>query len=595
MDANIKRDEGIDLMSLIQEKKEDIPMDTPNPVPNTSEPPKEKVVTDENLTPAQQMIRDRQKGIVVDNKKLAEGNDKSVRSTVDSDDRLNNYDETLKSMDDLIVKQSYVVMKNTKHSSQEEAQMMTAMAMDELSSMDLAELQKLSDEHPEGAKLRSKYFDLAPKSQRERKNSPDKEVIEKAEEVGIIKKEPSKEAVAEKPTTLAVDQPDTIDNGPDEEEEVSPSKERETLVRVLIDKTNLGIPPIFDEVEKDKILTADQVDIVEVETVELKSTTFKKPKKSFLESVSGYESHGVNIPMTFPCSRFRATMRGLTYGEMTDVALVYQDITYERVLKKLTIIYNKMNNISCGGFDSFDEFLDNFSYADIPLATYGLYIASSPEKDTIGLRCGNTECDKNFRWNFKTRSLLQMDMCSDAFLNAMKEVVDVSGNDARELFMKAPHKNEKIFKLPNTGWLIHVAYATCREYLDLILKNNDIEEFRKTHPDDINGTKQSGIVFLQLIRAISIPDEDGTYERYDDVSDILEAIYSMNLDDLRIMSEIVDRYNSEYTVTFGVRNVVCPHCQTKTALVNVDIDELVFRAYQRRLSTNVNLASLGDL
>ena len=98
-----------------------------------------------------------------------------------------------------------------------------------------------------------------------------------------------------------------------------------------------------------------------------------------------------------------------------------------------------------------------------------------------------------------------------------------------------------------------------------------------------------------MIRAISIPDEDGTYERYDDVSDILEAIYSMNLDDLRIMSEIVDRYNSEYTVTFGVRNVVCPHCQTKTALVNVDIDELVFRAYQRRLSTNVNLASLGDL
>lgn len=167
-----------------------------------------------------------------------------------------------------------------------------------------------------------------------------------------------------------------------------------------------------------------------------------------------------------------------------------------------------MENPSCRKFESFDDFLDGFAYIDADLATYALYTGSSPETDNINLTCGDPECKKSFRVHFKPRSLLQMDQCSTAFLKAMKSVVDASGDDARELYEGVPHKVHKAYKMPNSGRIVHFRFATAREYLELVMKNNDIEDFHQNHPDDINCVKQlnrfSSRFYVVLMKKMAI-------------------------------------------------------------------------------------------
>lgn len=61
-----------------------------------------------------------------------------------------------------------------------------------------------------------------------------------------------------------------------DEESEEDMTQRGELVRILIDKTNLRIPPVFSQAEKDKILMGEWVGIVEVETLSISSTKMKK-------------------------------------------------------------------------------------------------------------------------------------------------------------------------------------------------------------------------------------------------------------------------------------------------------------------------------
>lgn len=568
--ADISRDESFDLTNLLKQG------DVEEPKVEKEEPAtKEK-------TPVEMLMEQRnsQSGMVVSNEDLQKGAGKQIRSHVDNDDRLNDYKETLDSFDESIDVRKYLIQKRAATNQTEHMEL-----MDELSRFTMGSIRELQKAHPYGSKLNTKYFDLAPS------------VNETPKEVQPVVEETKKEEKHEPESSLEIDDETENDVTAVEPEvkETEEEKERGEIVRVLIDKTNLGIPPIFDEVEKDKILNATQVDLVEVETVDLPFTKLNRPKKSFVEAMASYNTVGVQVPIVFPCSRFRASMTGLTYGEMGDIALALHNNTYDTEWKKLSVIYNKMRNVSCGNFNSFDEFLDGFVYIDIDMAVYGLYIASAPEIDNMMLTCGVETCKKTFSTSFSPRSLVRLERCSDVFLKNMKLITESSGEKAKELYENAPHKKHRVYKLPHSGWMVHVGFATCREYLDGIMLNDVFEDFKKSHPDDVNGIKYLNKEFIRMVRAISIPVGDGTYDEYTEFEDIIEALYYMNPDDYQILNTILDRYIQDYSVTFGIMNVECPHCGSLSQFVNIDINRLVFQTYQRRLTTTINLKKLEDL
>ena len=52
-------------------------------------------------------------------------------------------------------------------------------------------------------------------------------------------------------------------------------------------------------------------------------------------------------------------MKGMSYGEYADVALSMENVTFDQYYKRLSVIYNKMTNVSTGKFETFEDFLKN--------------------------------------------------------------------------------------------------------------------------------------------------------------------------------------------------------------------------------------------
>ena len=140
---------------------------------------------------------------------------------------------------------------------------------------------------------------------------------------------------------------------------------------------------MLSDEEKKKVIDAAEIRLTQVEVLDIASIKTVKPTNNFSHHVGKYTLSGNKTTISFPASGFKADMVGLTYGEIGDISLAMDAVNVDKYYKRLSTIYNKMTNLSCGPFESFDEFLKNFAFTDIPLAIYGLYVSSFPEVQTI--------------------------------------------------------------------------------------------------------------------------------------------------------------------------------------------------------------------
>lgn len=372
------------------------------------------------------------------------------------------------------------------------------------------------------------------------------------------------------------------------------SEEKQNIVNILIDKTGLGGDFKFTEEEKEKIISANEIRLKEVEEVDLSTIKVKKAEKSFIESVEEFQISSSKVPVVFPASRFRAYMTGLSYGEMGDIALNNENVTFDQIHKKLTVIYNKMVNPSCGKFESFEDFLRKFAYVDIDLAVYGLVVATFPEIDEIPLTCNNKKCNQSFNHKFSPRTLIRFEKSNNHFLNAMKSVVECGAADFDKLLEESPTRTHKRVKLPYSGFIIEVGVASSYDYLYTIVDNMIGDKFSEKHPDDVNGILQLNSALLGLIRAVYVPDGDG-YVEYTEFEDMIHALYMVKPEEIAILSSLLQKYTDSYSTVFQLTDITCPHCGTKTHHIDLDINYLVFLKYQRLMSTEVNIDNISVL
>lgn len=294
----------------------------------------------------------------------------------------------------------------------------------------------------------------------------------------------------------------------------------------------------------------------------------------------------------FPASGFRAQMKGLTYGEMGDISLSMDNVTVDQYYKRLSIIYNKMFNINVGPFKSFEDFLKGFAYVDIPMALYGLYVATQPEIQQIQLRCGNNECDKTFNWEFATRSVLKLDNCSMEFLEKMEELSTAPASEYDNIHKNAAVNNSKYIKLPHSGFIVEMGIISAYEFLYNFIPVLDEETFKNAFGDDPNQVYMNNILLLSAIRSIRIPNADGSYTICEGYKEILEAIYNISPEEIQIIGALTSKFSSEYQSAFSFNNVVCPHCGNVTKDLEITMDDLVFQTYQRLMSTEIDVTNI---
>ena len=292
---------------------------------------------EEELSPLDKMIKQRNQGysglVTEEEDSEAEG---ALRNPLDTDKRREELVEKMDELDDMAIKSKAIVGIRKPESPGE-----YALMMDDLDQIQIDP--------------KTKEVTFIPESQWFIPKTPEvEEEIKKINEA----KESGNEVESDK---------DYQDVG-----NIVKEHDKEELVHVLIDKTGLGQNISFDPEEKQKLAESTLIHLVEVEDKELKMVEFEKPdpNTSFMDAIGAYQLSVSKVPMTFPASGFKAEMTGLPFGEFADIALDPGDnssdyIDYDKMRRRMYVIYKHMVNVSIGEFKSFEDFLSKFAYIDM--------------------------------------------------------------------------------------------------------------------------------------------------------------------------------------------------------------------------------------
>ena len=384
-----------------------------------------------------------------------------------------------------------------------------------------------------------------------------------------------------------------VDEDDDDEKEPELSEEAKKTIEVIIDKTGLGVDFAFNEEEKKKIQEAEVIKVKKVKTIDINAIRARKSNKSFQEVVQSYDYAGERTTICFPGSGFKAQLKGLTYGEYSDIVLSMETVTFDQYYKRLSIIYNKMTNISTGQFADFEDFLHNFAYTDISLALYALMISTEIEHKQVVLHCGNNKCKKSFDWEYQPRTLLRLEKCGEKFLNGMKQLATADAADYDMIRENSPVNQSELIELPYSKLVVEVGVASAYQFLYNFIPLLDADTFAEAFGNRENNINWSNMLLLTTIRSVWVPDGD-EYVECTGYKDILDAIYRVSPEEVYIITSYVNKYPGAYESVFSFGNVVCPHCGTVTKNLEVDMDTLVFQTYQRLMSTEIEFETSQD-
>lgn len=596
--AGISQDENIDLSQFIRQSK----MNSDDASIKTSETPETKnydVSQNESVTSVKPMSplakelekqRTQQKGLSITREEFEAGKERTeFKSPIESDERIQSMEKAQDDADLLLKQRAAVIPLKAYETDTEYVQMIHEISLVRFDTDGKAYIEYETDK--EGRKI--------PLSMIRLRTENDPPFSKENDFLQMQRDTINRERIANGEQPIGNDVPlkaPVTDETNDTDEEISAEKKK--TVQFIIDKTGLGADFTLTEAERAKLVEANEIRLTQVEVLDIESITTVKPDSdTFAGSIHDYTLSGSKTTISFPASGFKADMVGMTYGEVGDVSLSMDSVTVDKYYKRLAIIYNKMKNISSGPFDSFESFLKNIAYTDINLAIYGLYVSTFPEVQSISLKCGKSTCQKTFDWNFSTRNVLQLQKSDDVLLDHLKELAAADPDQYDEIYKKAPVRNIKYIKLPKCGYIVGLGIASAYEFLYNFIPVLDETTFKNAFGDDLNQVYMNNILLLTTVLSVRVPDpkHPGTYILCEGYKDILDAIYNINPEEIKLLASISAKIQREYQVYFSFGDVVCPHCKNVTNDLELTIDDLVFQTYQRLMSTEVDLTNIRGL
>lgn len=535
--ASVKRDSSMDLGTLIKKV------------------PEKKEEKHEVESPIDRAMKHQEKGLIVDKDEMTNG-EPELRANYDTDESRKGFDEKVNELsEDAKKAQAVIAIKKP------ENEIETVEMMDELSNITLDDNGKAIV--PEG----SKYFVA--------KDNVDK-IPEKVNE--------------ENSSAVATDT------------SLEDDEEKKKIVQILIDKTGLGANIELDENEKKVVDESTEIRLVEVEDKELKTATVVRDNDddlSFMESVEKYQLSVSKTSMIFPLSGFSADMSGLSYGEFADITLDVSDESsdeydFDKNWKMLSVVYEKMKNISSGPFKNFEDFLKKFAWKDLPLAIYALLISTQPETDTLSMRCNEPKCKKAFTHKYSTRSLIDFSSSEKPYLQLIDKVANAKGHDRFKVAEESLVRNIKKIALPSRMYVLEIGPASCWDYLYGICEafsefQSLSEEEREAQSDEFLKQVYYSMM-LYIIRAIDVKDENGVWHRITNYKKIFEIFDKhMTPADFNVVRAITSKSEEDYKIRFTLKNIVCPHCGAVTPSIDIEPKELVFQIQQTMSNTQITL------
>jgi hypothetical protein len=556
--------------------------------------PDANIITTEpkGKTPLEKFMEAKSKapqGLVIDNEELRKGADGPKKNIAFNDMRLDAIEKTLSEQDELFEKRKLIVPTKLPADKLEYTKL-----IDEISHVEVGPDGKarfdykdangnLVDYQPVFCRIRTEK-DL-PYDEDEAKRLNPTFIEAHPEQAELLKKQlnPDYEIGSKENTS-------SVSTGNDDVEEADDSEKKRTI-EIIIDKTGLGADFNFTDEEREKIESAEVIKLTEVSNFELSAITGSASEKSFSEVLDDFDYSGARTTLAFPSSGFKAQMRGMSYGEYSDIALSMESVDVDVYHKRLSVIYNNMTNVSCGKFESFEDFLKNFAYSDIQLALYGLYVSTQAEEEDIPLKCNNEGCGKSFNWKFAPRGVIKLDRCADTFLEKYRELIMATPDKYDEIHKKSAVMSPKYIKLPKSGFVCELGIASAYEFLYNFIPLMNPDTFKAAFGTDVTDAYAQNILLLTTVRSIYVPDGEGKWIHCTGYKDILDAIYKVTTEEIKIIAKYTNDIQSQYEISFSLGEVKCPHCGHITPSLDIDMDTLVFQTYGRLMNTEINLQS----
>ena len=577
---NISKDDAIDLSEFISQN------DTENHT-TSSENPNISKQTQTNVSPLTHELNKRKNstlGAVVTKKEIEDGKEKTVFENPMADERRERMSQSIDESDMLLKQRQAIIPLKQFETAQEYTDMVHEISLVKFDNNGKAYFEY--DKDNQGNNIIPKLIRL--RTENDPPYSKENDFLVMTRDAENAKRV----ADGKDPIPDSVPLNSKIEDN--EQEEDTKSK----TINLIIDKTGLGTDFILTEDERKKMAEANEIRLTQVEVLDIASITTEKPERdSFTGKINTYQLSGSKTTISFPASGFKADMTGLTYGEIADISLSMDAVNVDKYYKRLAIIYNKMKNISNGPFDSFEDFLKNFAYTDISLAVYGLFVATFPEVQTISLRCGRNSCNKTFDWDYATRSILRLDKSDEVLLNKMAQLASADPSTYDSIYKKAAVRNSKFIKLPYSGYIVEIGIASAYEFLYNFIPVIDEETFKQAFGNDINDVYKNNMLLLTTVLSVRIPknDKPNSYILCEGYKDIVDAIYSISPEEIKIIAAMSNKIQTQYQVNFSFGDVKCPHCGNVTKDLDLTIDDLVFQTYQRLISTEIDLTNIQGL
>lgn len=319
-------------------------------------------------------------------------------------------------------------------------------------------------------------------------------------------------------------------------------------------------------------------DLTDFENIEIDLNTVEYVSDDNLEetlkSNEEYVSHNQpTYESVLNQSGFIAHMTSLTLSDLATVIGSVQD-DYESTRNMYEMIYHKIHNTSIGKI-TFEEYLDLVSMQDIETLQAGIFFATYPEPTSFDFTCQH--CNKEVKEFPVPNSNMTIINKSDS-LEKRQDIIHNSVHNRSTLNKYSTLNKVKQVLLPKTKTIIEIRTPSLRDNLNI--------NFRmQKNPDAIQAVQ-----LMLFTKSISIIDRKHYHEtgkvRYlkmEKLNDLYNTLKKLNIDDLKILTDLITEYSMRYTVEYGLSGVECPHCHYLNDNIDVDMEALLFQTTLKRL------------
>ncbi len=327
----------------------------------------------------------------------------------------------------------------------------------------------------------------------------------------------------------------------------------------------------------------------------LKEVILNSNQKGLLET---YDTGVNDTPITLPASAYRCVVRPINYFDFIRLVAPTSQNRSDDEMKKWSVIYKHIKNVSIGAFKDFDDFLKKTKYQDRELLMWAVLVATADEEETLTIKCSNEKCNHKTTIKYHPRNILHLDTdLAPKHYIAAHEASTL--DEACALFDEVSNNRTK-YTLPSERFKVEISEPSAYEFITkkipLIQKlynryvpDGDLKDFDPENEALFEYDYISAHALYISSMSIIKDDKEYMFDGWDDIENIMDHLDPT--DSAALFKLISEARTHTSPISFYLEDQVCPMCGQHSGKQYInDIGQtLLFQVSRRLNNMEINL------